>query len=128
MLKTFGNQDKLNCDQVTDLKDCDVADTFPSFAEQLSANGFAFLYQRIKAGHSDGPILVTVDDRRIVGAIGPLGILLHRNANATATVLRRASRLPASRPRQSTVAGGNDVGCQERRRIQSPPSSIRECG
>jgi GNAT superfamily N-acetyltransferase len=55
---------------------CAVADTFPAFAEQLVADGFAFVHRRIKAGLSDGPILVRVEDRRIVGAVGPLGILL----------------------------------------------------
>ena len=39
-------------------------------------DGFAVLHQRIEAGLRDGPILVTVDDRRIVGAIGPMGTLL----------------------------------------------------
>jgi len=76
MLKTFTDQDKHHCHRVMHLEDCDVADTFPAFAEQLGTDGFAFLYQRIKAGFSDGPILVAVDDRRIVGAVGPLGILL----------------------------------------------------
>ncbi|MGH3836367.1 MAG: GNAT family N-acetyltransferase [Pseudonocardiaceae bacterium] len=76
MLKTFADQDKRHYGHVMDLEDCDVGDTFPAFAEQLGADGFAFLYQRIKTGLSDGPILVTVEDRHIVGAIGPLGILL----------------------------------------------------
>ncbi|HEU0088809.1 MAG TPA: GNAT family N-acetyltransferase [Pseudonocardiaceae bacterium] len=75
MLKTFGEQDKRHYGHVTDLADCDVADTFPAFAEQLRVDGLAFLYQRIKTGLTDGPIFVTVDDRRIVGAIGPLAIL-----------------------------------------------------
>jgi GNAT superfamily N-acetyltransferase len=76
MLKTFAGQDKHHHGHVMHLVDCDVADTFPAFADRLAADGFAFLYRRIKAGLSDGPILVTVEDRHIVGAIGPLGILL----------------------------------------------------
>ena len=76
MLKTFTDQDKNNYGNVVKLEDCNVADTFPAFAEQLKADGFTFLCQRIQAGLSDGPILVTVEDRCIVGAIGPLGILL----------------------------------------------------
>ncbi|MGH3932302.1 MAG: GNAT family N-acetyltransferase, partial [Pseudonocardiaceae bacterium] len=83
MLKTFSDQDKRPCGPVMDLRDCDVADTFPAFAEQLAADGFAFLYQRIKAGLPDGPILVTVEDRRIVGAIGPLTILLDATGTPT---------------------------------------------
>ncbi|MGH3918909.1 MAG: GNAT family N-acetyltransferase [Pseudonocardiaceae bacterium] len=83
MLKTFADQDKRHYGHVVGLEDCDVADTFPAFAEQLGADGFAFLYQRIKAGLADGPILVTVEDRHIVGAIGPLGILLDATGTRT---------------------------------------------
>lgn len=75
LLKTFRDQDKRDCGDVMQLTDCAVADTFPAFAEQLGADGFAFLHQRIKAGLSDGPILVRVEDRRIVGAVGPMGTL-----------------------------------------------------
>ncbi|MGH4001016.1 MAG: GNAT family N-acetyltransferase, partial [Pseudonocardiaceae bacterium] len=82
-LKTFSDHDKRHRGHVMDLRDCDVADTFAGFAQRLRANGFAFLYQRIKAGLSDGPILVTVDSRRIVGAIGPLGILLDATGTPT---------------------------------------------
>ncbi len=75
MLKTFSNRDLQVADRVCKLSNCDVADTFPAFAEQFGVDGFSFLHQRIKAGHADGPILVTVEDRRIVGAVGPLSIL-----------------------------------------------------
>jgi GNAT superfamily N-acetyltransferase len=75
LLKTFGDQDKCGRGGVIQLTDCAVADTFPAFAEELGADGFAFLYQRIKAGLPDGPILVRIEDRRIVGAIGPLALL-----------------------------------------------------
>lgn len=73
MLKTFGDQDKQKHGHVMELEDCDVADTFPAFADQPGIDGFTFLQQRMKAGLSDGPILVTVEDRRIVGAVGPMG-------------------------------------------------------
>lgn len=76
LLKKFEDQDKRHRDEVIQLTDCAVADTFPAFAEELRADGFAFLDQRIKTGLSDGPILVRVEDRRIVGAVGPLGTLL----------------------------------------------------
>jgi GNAT superfamily N-acetyltransferase len=73
MLKTYGDQDRTGDDGcVTELGHCHVADTFRAFACQLAADGFAFLHQRMKAGLSDGPVLVAVDDRRIVGAVGPL--------------------------------------------------------
>ncbi|MGH3865182.1 MAG: GNAT family N-acetyltransferase [Pseudonocardiaceae bacterium] len=74
--KIFWDQDKHDRSDVIQLTDCAVADTFPAFAEELGAEGFAFLYQRMKAGLPDGPILVRVEDRRIVGAVGPLGTLL----------------------------------------------------
>lgn len=76
LLKTFRDQDKRHCGEAIQLTDCAVADTFPTFAEQLEEDGFAFLYQRIKTGLSDGPLLVRVEDQRIVGAIGPMGTLL----------------------------------------------------
>jgi GNAT superfamily N-acetyltransferase len=73
MLKTYTDQDRDSGDgRITELERCDVADTFPTFTQQLGVDGFAFLYERMKTGHSDGPILVAVDDRRIVGAVGPL--------------------------------------------------------
>jgi GNAT superfamily N-acetyltransferase len=76
LLKKFGDQDKRHCDKAIRLADCPVADTFPAFVEELGEDGFVFLYQRIKTGLSDGPILVRVEDRRIVGAVGPMGTLL----------------------------------------------------
>jgi hypothetical protein len=39
-------------------------------------DGFAFLHRRCEAGLDDGPILVAVEDHRIVGAIGPLSTML----------------------------------------------------
>jgi GNAT superfamily N-acetyltransferase len=76
LLKTLGDQDTRHCGDAMPLADCAVADTFSTFAEQLSGHGFGFLHQRIEAGLSDGPLLVRVEDRRVVGAIGPLGTLL----------------------------------------------------
>ncbi|MGH3941213.1 MAG: GNAT family N-acetyltransferase [Pseudonocardiaceae bacterium] len=76
MCKTFGAGKKYDRGPLTPLAECRVADTFPAFADQLTEQGFAFLHQRMRAGFSDGPILVAVDDGRIVGAVGPLGILL----------------------------------------------------
>lgn len=76
LLKTFGSQNKCHHGEAMQLTNCAVADTFPAFAEELGAAGFDFLYQRIKAGILDGPILVRVEDRRIVGAVGPMGTLL----------------------------------------------------
>lgn len=76
LLKRFADQDKHHCVDAIPLADCAVADTFPAFAEQLEEGGFSFIQRRIRAGLSDGPILVRVEDQRIVGAIGPLGTLL----------------------------------------------------
>lgn len=76
MCRTFGAGEKYDRGPLTPLEECRVADTFPAFADQLAEQGFAFLHQRMTAGLSDGPILVAVDDGRIVGAVGPLGTLL----------------------------------------------------
>lgn len=54
MLKTLTYQDRRHDGHVMDPEDCDAADTFPACAEQLGADGFAFLYQRIKTGLTDG--------------------------------------------------------------------------
>lgn len=76
MCKNFCDQGLRDRGQIMALEECGAADTFLSFADQLTDEGFAFIYQRMTAGLSDGPILVAVDDGRIVGAVGPLGTLL----------------------------------------------------
>ncbi len=58
---------------------CPHAATFPAFAEQTGQDGFGFLCQRLNAGRNDGPVLVTVEDDRIVGALGPLTTRQDRN-------------------------------------------------
>ncbi|MQS11996.1 GNAT family N-acetyltransferase [Streptomyces kaniharaensis] len=46
-----------------------IRTTFPEFAEKLAGEGFVFLHSRID---SVGPVLVAVQDERVVGAIGPM--------------------------------------------------------
>ena len=76
MVKTYTSRDRHSDDNtVTDLAHCEAAGTFPAFARQLSADGFAFLLERMTAGLIDGPVLVAVDDHQIVGAVGPLSTL-----------------------------------------------------
>jgi GNAT superfamily N-acetyltransferase len=75
MLKSFTDRDQREVGHVTRLADCGVADTFPAFAEQLNADGFGFRCQRMSAGLRDGPVLVAVEDRRVVGAIGPMATM-----------------------------------------------------
>ncbi|WP_170180759.1 GNAT family N-acetyltransferase [Actinomadura pelletieri] len=72
MVKRFSSDDERLTRSVHPLTDCPVADTFGAFADEIGPDGFQFLYQRMKAGHQDGPTLVTVTDDRIVGAVGPL--------------------------------------------------------
>ncbi|XVQ10676.1 GNAT family N-acetyltransferase [Spirillospora sp. CA-255316] len=76
MLKTFTSRDEDPTQPVLTLDECEDADTFAAFAEQLGVDGFAFLHRRREAGLDDGPILVAVEDHRIVGAIGPLSTML----------------------------------------------------
>ena len=76
LLKTYHDRDEREHGrQVTELRHCEAAGTFPAFASQLGEGGFLFLLERIAAGLDDGPILVAVEDERIVGAIGPLSTL-----------------------------------------------------
>jgi GNAT superfamily N-acetyltransferase len=51
----------------------EAAGTFATFAEQLAADGFAFLYEQMQAG-TVGPVLTAVLDGRVAGAIGPMEI------------------------------------------------------
>jgi len=75
MLKTFTPYEPPPGRPVTTLADSPHADTFAAFTAAMSNEGFAFLHQRITAGHDDGPILVTTTGNRIVGALGPLSTI-----------------------------------------------------
>jgi GNAT superfamily N-acetyltransferase len=83
MLKTFRDQDQRPQGGVMELRNCAVTETFPAFAKQLAGDGFAFLHQRMKAGIDDGPILVTVEDSRVIGAVGPLSTLIDASGTRT---------------------------------------------
>lgn len=48
-------------------------ETFGSFAHQMAADGFSFLYGRMRAG-AVGPVLAVEDGGHIAGAIGPMEI------------------------------------------------------
>jgi hypothetical protein len=50
-----------------------VRDTFARFAEEMAADGFAFLHQQMQDG-TVGPILTAVVNGRVAGAIGPMEI------------------------------------------------------
>jgi GNAT superfamily N-acetyltransferase len=50
-----------------------VRRTFGTFAHAMAADGFAFLDRQMRAGRR-GPVLTTVLDNRVVGAIGPMEI------------------------------------------------------
>ncbi|MGY1495683.1 GNAT family N-acetyltransferase [Streptomyces sp. QTS52] len=50
-----------------------VRGTFADFAEEMAADGFAFLYGQIQAGNV-GPVLTAVVSGRVAGAIGPMEI------------------------------------------------------
>lgn len=51
-----------------------VAATFAQFAGVMAADGFAFLYQRMRCA-DPGPVLTVVDDGQVIGAIGPIQFL-----------------------------------------------------
>ncbi|MER5951706.1 GNAT family N-acetyltransferase [Streptomyces sp. NPDC001904] len=46
-------------------------DDFASFADQMAADGFTFLHQRMRAG-TVGPVLTVLHEGRVAGAIGPM--------------------------------------------------------
>ncbi len=75
MVKRFTEADDGPVDGVQPLADCEAADGFGAFAAEIGPEGFQHLYQRMKAGHQDGPTLVAVADDRIVGAVGPLSVV-----------------------------------------------------
>ena len=64
-------------DEVTEA----VRGTFSVFAEKLAAEGFAFLDARIRDGGT-GPVLTVQRDNAIVGAIGPMEIMLDSHGAA----------------------------------------------
>jgi len=57
--------------QVYEAKQLHEGSGFAEFAEQMAADGFAFLYQRMQAG-TVGPVLTVLHDGRVAGAIGPM--------------------------------------------------------
>ena len=76
MLKAYAHADQWPRDaHVTELDAGAAASLFPRFARDLAAEGFGFLCERVMAGKDDGPVLVSVDGDRIVGAVGPLSVM-----------------------------------------------------
>jgi GNAT superfamily N-acetyltransferase len=76
MLKSYTSNDQQPRDpRITDLDTCPAASTFPAFTAEMTSDGFAFLYERVRTGTVTGPILVAVDKDRIVGAVGPLSVM-----------------------------------------------------
>ncbi|MEV5879425.1 GNAT family N-acetyltransferase [Streptomyces sp. NPDC052101] len=51
-------------------RDAHSRESFGAFAEEMKADGFAFLYEQMRTGV--GPVLTITDGARIVGAIGPM--------------------------------------------------------
>ncbi|MEU1409601.1 GNAT family N-acetyltransferase [Streptomyces sp. NPDC005728] len=45
--------------------------SFAAFAEEMKADGFAFLHEQMQTG-GVGPVLTIADGSRILGAIGPM--------------------------------------------------------
>jgi GNAT superfamily N-acetyltransferase len=79
MLKTFTSRDRGEPGAGMDLAASPHAATFPAFAQRARQEGFMFLYQRMQAGHDDGPVLVSIEDDRVVGAVGPLATMPDRD-------------------------------------------------
>lgn len=76
MLKTYSPADQRPRDpRVTELGQSAAASTWPGFAEDMAAEGLGFLQDRLNAGTVTGPVLVSVEDGRIVGAAGPQNVM-----------------------------------------------------
>ncbi|MDC2961470.1 GNAT family N-acetyltransferase [Streptomyces gilvifuscus] len=56
---------------VLDYKELPEPERFAVFAERMAGDGFAFLYEGMRAG-AVGPVLTVVDGGTIAGAIGPM--------------------------------------------------------
>jgi GNAT superfamily N-acetyltransferase len=71
-------------EKVCRLDECGAAveATFPSFAQELSNEGFDFLHARMAVGGVVGPVYVTVEEGRIVGALGPMEIMSDSTGSA----------------------------------------------
>jgi hypothetical protein len=130
LLKTFGAAER-PVPGVTDLRETPAAvqATFPGFAQALVGDGFAFLHQQMQAGNVDGPVLVAVEDDRVVGAIGPMQTMPDPawSLPAAAPVLRGPARRPRSRPRAGAVARRDAVGGGQRRGLPALADRDRRC-
>jgi len=82
-LQAFISEGRAAVAEVHRLDECAdaVEATFVSFVRELADEGFAFLHSRM-AGSGVGPVLVAVDEHRIVGAIGPMDIMSDSNGEA----------------------------------------------
>ena len=82
-IQAFASEERAAVLEVHRLDECAdaVEATFASFVCQLADAGFTFLHSRM-AGGGVGPVLVAVDDNRIVGAIGPMEIMSDSNGAA----------------------------------------------
>lgn len=85
MLKVLAGTDRRDHPRVVELTQRHQTDTFAAFTREIGPEGFAFLHQRITAGIDDGPVLVTVEDDRIVGALGPLATITDSNGTRLQT-------------------------------------------
>ncbi|MEZ0064531.1 GNAT superfamily N-acetyltransferase [Streptacidiphilus sp. MAP12-20] len=73
-LKTFRSGGDDPVDGVEDLRHLSepVRGRFAVFAEQMAADGFAFLWRQFQADALTGPVLTVASGGRVVGAIGPM--------------------------------------------------------
>ncbi|WP_416976395.1 GNAT family N-acetyltransferase [Streptomyces sp. T028] len=60
--------------RVLDCKQLPEPERFAVFAELMAADGFAFLYEQMRAG-TVGPVLTVLDEGRVAGAIGPMEMM-----------------------------------------------------
>lgn len=76
MFKAYSPADQRPRDlRVSELRESAAASTWPAFVGEMAAEGLGFLQDRLSAGTVTGPVLVSVEDGRIVGVAGPQNVM-----------------------------------------------------
>jgi GNAT superfamily N-acetyltransferase len=76
MFRTYSPADQRPSDhRVTELRESAAASTWPAFVEEMTYEGLGFLDDRLAAGTVTAPVLVSVEDGRIVGVAGPQNVM-----------------------------------------------------
>lgn len=98
----------------------EVRADFAAFAEQMAADGFAFLYEQMQAG-TVGPVLTVLHGDHVAGAIGPMETMT--DPSGAARLLPQyfgAAAASGAWLWSGPVARGDALGAPARRRLPTP--------